>query len=168
MNFLKKLFSKKDPFEKRAHDLALISKTIAKGHWLALSERYNFIYNFSDSDWDFFVTVAKVTMATSQLSGKIDKEREIYLLDIILAELRKWHCSSEGALNDCQDFMIRNMERLKSLGENNPDVLWYSSIGTWIAWNLLKRKPESRDECEFVMLIGKMVIDYANGYWEAK
>lgn len=168
MTFIGKLFgSKRDPLEQQAKNLVSVAKVNATSLFLPLLEKYPILRDVDVEQFDFFVTIAGVFMASSVLNcSKIEESREDKLMEIVADELLKFDSDGIRAFEDCKVFYESEYDRLSALGHESK-FLASDSVGKWIIWNIFGQAPQTQDECELVRATGAMVVHAFFNWWQA-
>jgi hypothetical protein len=176
MAILKNLFCKADPLEAKAGDLVNISHVMAIGWFTKVIDRYKFLERCSLQDWDFFATIASVHVALNKLIHEVSTDRFERLVPIIVAQVQKLDGQGEGALVDCQKFVMRclSLEKIepedcqkgmRSLGKIELEKV-KSALGLWVLWNVLRREPTD-EEMQAAPFIGHVLAEPFFGWWHS-
>lgn len=165
MSLLGRLLGRQDPRLKRAQDLARISRLSAIPMKMALADEFPALFGVASEEWDFFVTVAGVFLATSRLgqTGLTEKQQQP-LLDAIENGLMEWDRSGARAFEDCKTLFEREYDRLAAK-KHAPRFLASDALGLWVFWNLFKRPPQDDGEAKLLRGIGVSVVGTMINYW---
>jgi hypothetical protein len=72
------------------------------------------------------------------------------------------------AFEDCKAMFERNYKALKAI-DHDPKFIAADSLGMWIAWNVLERKPgDTEQERQFVRVVGGAVVHSFFSWWSDK
>jgi len=117
-------------------------------------------------DWDFFLTVATVFMATIRLGSMgFSEDRIDRLMAIVSRELDESVPNGIRGYEDCRMHFEEEAHRLAEAG-HEPAYLVQDAVGIWIAGNLLGRRPQTDVECGLVRVTGELVLHLSGGCWE--
>jgi hypothetical protein len=157
-----------DPLTKQAEMLVPAVKVLAISSFVPMSDKFRFLCNIRPNDWDFFITVATVFVATTRLKGmRIGEKREEALMNIVFSHFNKFDRQAFTAFEDCNSFFADQFDRFIAAG-HSPQYSISDSVGKWIAWNLLQRVPSSEQEISFVRAIGVYITNSMFGWWGDK
>ena len=176
MNFFKKIFKKSnDKFIEKATFLIHEAKYFAVGSYIPATDHFGnlLLPNFKNSnffikDWDFYITVACMSIATGCLRGiKISNKHGLIILKIIQKSINDWDSDGANAIKDCGQFCGKNLIIFDKLPQyqNDKSFLLSFFLGFWIAANLFKHLPKDDEEIKFARYIGGMVILKFHNWW---
>ena len=118
--------------------------------------------------WDAVLTIAAVYIAATRLRNlELGDSRETKLMARVSERLVEFNANALAAFEDCKEFFGTNFDALTAQG-HDPRFIASDSIGLWIAWNLLDRRPNSQDEWDFVRGIGAMITHSFFSWWDQK
>jgi len=167
----RKLFGTRGPepdLQRKADELVSMAHAMSVGSYTTFGERLPLIFEFSTDEWDFFLTVGKVFVAMSALEAleAPDSVKEP-LADTVVRNLMAWEPDAVRAFEDCKGLFEKTYDSLSQLDEYRDDArfLGADSVGTWIAWNLLKHAPTSHDEGNLVRLLGLAATHGFVSWW---
>jgi hypothetical protein len=160
MGFLKTLFGKSDPLEKKADDLVAFCRIMATQMFIPVIERFKFLEHTKPEEWDFFATIASAHVALNELRSNVSPERFKHLYSIVAEHVCKLDKQGEAALADCQKFVMR------SYNKDNADHN-IATLGLWVLWNVLRRQP-TREEMNAAPGIGRVLAEPFLGWWQSK
>ena len=160
MAFLKNLFGKNDPLEKKADDLGVFRRIIATQMFIPVIEQFKFLERTKPEEWDFVATIASVHVALNRLNAEVSADRFKRLYPIVLAQVQKLDRLGEAALVDCQKFVMRSHDK------DNPDHS-IATLGLWVLWNVLRRQP-TREEMNAAPGIGRVLAEPFFGWWQSR
>ena len=152
-------FIARDPLDAKAEKLVPFCKTWAITSFTPAMNQFQFIQACKPDDWDFFATVASVTVALQLLTRETPPERFKHLNGISQTKLKEWDARAPSAAMDCMEFVYRTMERVE-----RPEGKLQQAFGLWVIWNLLQRQP-TREEFDAVNPIGTMLAEPFHDWW---
>jgi hypothetical protein len=169
MKLFDSLFGKKeDSLNERAEKLVTAAKIQAVASFVPMLDKFPFLSKVKPTDWDFFITVAGVFIASSILEQlRLDNKRKESLMDIVSNNLLEWNSDGIAAFDDCKYLFEKVHEELSVTAEYQKDnkFLAADSLGMWVTWNLLQHKPENNDEINFSRTIGLITIHAFSNWW---
>jgi len=141
------------------------ASTAAVSIFLPMADRFSFLTDVQTDDWDFFLTVACIFGSALHLSSTaFSSEDKVRLRGRILTTLDKWNAQGASAFLDCERLFWKTHDSL-SRGGHDTTFLNPDSLGTWVAWNLLGRAPQSESELQFTRTVGLLSLDILNAFW---
>ena len=157
--------------EKRARTLISHASAAALGLHQSLGERFPVADGLSVLDWDFFVTVASVFVALTQLNQEpLPQECMDSLLDVVTHNAATWKPDSIAAFEDCKAFYENALDSMEAEGSFLSETQRFQSadaIGAWIVANLLGRLPGSKEEVALIRPLGTLVVHNFSSWWAA-
>jgi hypothetical protein len=150
-----------DPLFEQASRLVTVAHTQAAASNFALLSEFPILESVPLESWDFFVTVAGVFVATTRLAS-FPEEREAQLTTQVVANLNEWSPRGLAGLRDCEAFFERTCEGLSKV--KDPNFIAADSLGMWIVWNVLERRPAFED-MGLVRAIGGLTIARFCDWW---
>jgi hypothetical protein len=148
---------KQDPLLKRAADLVSFAEVNAIGMFTPLLERFPFLRQVDTEQWDFFLTVAYVFMASYRLTDlHLGDTREGKLMEVVTEHLSRWKPDGIRGFENCKELFYRECDSLAAAGHENRFVA-SDAVGLWIVWNILGRQPKTDEERMLVRTTGVMV-----------
>jgi len=141
-------------------------KLIAMANTVAISSLTPFLDKFSNleqiikargiGDWDFFMTVAGVAIASQTISSK-QPEKDFHQFAVGLQEhFPKWDRNAAAAFNDLTKFTQKN-------ASGGIDSI--TAAGLWVLWNI-KRESPTDDEISMAPVIGRFLAENLKGWWD--
>jgi len=122
-------------------------------------------------DWDFFLTIAFVFVAMTQLEHEgLPQSRVDAIIDIVTASFTEWQPDALGAFDDCKAFYEQGSSdqelRVAYAGDqarfHSADV-----IAMWLVWNLLKRRATEQDELRVARERGSIAAHEFTKWWRS-
>jgi hypothetical protein len=130
-----------------------------------LLDKFSDLRQVDVEDWDFFLTVAGVFMAATRLHNlQLGNDREERLMEIVADRLDKWNQYGIRAFEDCKEFFENEYNRLCTAGHEQRFVA-SDAVGMWIVWNVLKRPPQTDEECMLARATGIMIVHAFFDWW---
>ena len=155
-------FSKEDEWKKKASDVASCASIGATLIWDILMDTdsaYELV-KIKRDDVNFFITIGGVNFIISKLLSELSGDsKRLNTLDAFIKNSLINFDKNNGlnALMDCQKYVATNRTT------KNKEIPLH--IASWIVWNLLGRKPNSKSELGFVTDIGNALSPVYSGYW---
>lgn len=121
------------------------------------------------SNWNYFVTVGCIFLATQRLACS-DVKTEVIdkLISIIQIKAKSWNNNSWDDFTLCTNYWHAECERIVSL-ESSLQFAGQGIIGRWVCQNLISKNSNSDLECKMANIIGSaMVLNFTNNYWNFK
>jgi hypothetical protein len=160
-----------DPLTLRADILVATAKAMAKPARESALAKYAFLNKFiatpdDEAWWQIVFTIAAVYIAAARLQNlAVGEARETKLMARVTAHLLELNPNAMAAFEDCKEFFGRSFEALTA-SAHNPRFVTSDSIGSWAAWNMMDRGPETEDEAQFVRGLGVAITHAFFGWWE--
>lgn len=163
MSILGGLFQpKQDPLNNKAKKLVYYANINAINLYAPLSKEFQILGVIDINDFDFFTTIAGVFIGASSLWDlDINDERQEKLTDIISESLENWNRNSIRVFTDCEKFYLSRYNAIK----NESQFVASDVIGSWIVWNVLRKKPESEEELSLIRVVGGAVVHSFGDWW---
>lgn len=174
VGILKKLFIRSakhhpDLLTDAAQNLCNVARLVAVESFSGVSHQGSLFENVKPDEWDFFVTIGGVFIASAHMHFlDIPDDEKNRLSNIIFQNLAEWNQSSTMAYADCKEFYEDYYERLSKLEEVNKKGAIYiasNALGLWVVWNLLDHRPTKADELKLANDIGSYIISSFSDYW---
>ena len=157
--------------EKRAQTLISYASASALGLHQSLGERFPVVDKLNILDWDLFVTVASVFVASTQLNQEpLPHECIDSLLAVVTHNAATWKPDSIAAFEDCKAFYENALDSMDAEGALSSEAQRFQSadaIGAWIVANLLGRLPGSKKEVALIRPLGTLVVHNFSSWWAA-
>ncbi|WP_141701152.1 hypothetical protein [Methyloceanibacter methanicus] len=134
---------------------------MAVATFIPVSDHYSFLKRCNSKEWDFFATAASVQAALLDLAQRVSGKRFKALHALIVSELHKWHPRGAEAVLDCQGFTHGNLDMQSPVVK---DLLPSDTLGLWVLWNLLQRKP-TFEEAQAARGIGSALATPLHDWW---
>lgn len=113
------------------------------------------IKKYRTDDWDFFMTVAGVSIALQTNKYK-PSDKDIHQFALGLKKyFPKWNSQAATAFDDLIKFVKKN-------GADGIDSV--TATGLWVLWNL-KRELPTDDEMSLAPIIGRFWVDNLSDWW---
>lgn len=160
-----------DPLMLRADILVATAKGMAKPAREAALAKYPFLAKFiaapeDETWWQIVFTIAAVYIAAARLQNLgLGEDREATLMARVTEQLLELNANALAAFEDCKEFFGRSFEALTAKG-HNPRFVTSDSIGSWTAWNMMDRGPETEEEAQFVRGLGVAITHAFFGWWD--
>jgi len=136
--------------------------------WQAIAERGRTHLTFDEKcfKWDFLHIVAMTWWAIQHATATLppdEWELAAATLDVQVAE---WNAGAHGALADLARFVSMHEQSVDSFADVPAAVAHTKRVvGTWLLWNLTN-KATFADEAELASMLGHVVYQCVDGYWE--
>ena len=137
---------------------------LAKQGFGRMRKKHEALRNVKKGDWEFFLTIAGVTIALDRLNITNIREKEkARLRQIIDQDLKKYDKQGPDAVEDCKAFLGRTLtaEFVASNQNALPDAL-----GMWVGWNLYGHAPKYGPETEPLRAIGMAAVTTFVELWK--
>lgn len=151
-----------------------VEKLVPSAHILAVSSFTKFLDSHSElknvdpKEWDFFVTVAGISVGLMALSDKVRNTSEYNRLTTILsAEIVKWDKRGEFALSDLVAVMTKYREEMMHLPPDEATKMLATMIGGWCLANLKLELPRERPS-KLMTELGMFLIISFHDWWSFK
>lgn len=156
-----------EPLVSNAKLLVRVARIGPVGLFVPLLDRFPGLAKAKPEDWDFFLGVgsAFAGIAQHEFQNSSRAQQEI-VRGVVAEELLKWQPDAVEALKDCENFVVRSMEALLEGVEDGRLQALSRSLGIWLFWNVLRRKPEAANELELASVIGALALKIVEGCWE--
>lgn len=153
----------------KAKDLLSYSNIVAIGLWEPFNKKYPILINKISGDklfkWDFFIKIAIIWCAVSEMKIYLPEKEWRELLKIIEEQTIKWNPVSTNAIKDLNNFMASYKNKIDDPSSLEEAMRFTRLlVGTWIIWNLTE-KAKIQDEAEISNAIGTVIYNSVNGYW---
>ena len=149
-----------DRMKEAGQDLVFVANSTAVSLNVPFIDRFPFVAEIDLERWDFFITIACVWVALSNLHYiDICTNEEAEIRDVVMNALKEQYPDGEGAIYDCTKFMERS---LSGDEEIQPDDV----LGCWIVWNLYGRKELDEDEEKLIRILGGLAFKTFGSWWE--
>ena len=159
---------KEDPLLERAQALVGAARINATTSFIPFSSQFPVLRNVNTDSWDYFVTVAGVFMGATRLTGmRLPADRQEKLMQVVAQALTAWKGDGINAFEDCKALFEREYDRLAAVSRD-PKYQACDALGLWIIWNVLRREPQSEEECRAVRSVGAMVTAAFFDWWTGK
>jgi TPR repeat protein len=155
-----------DPLIEQADTLVHVATGAAIGMFMPLFERFSVIHKVNEKQFDFFVTIASVFIAATRLRNlNLGESREGRLMDIVSKHLAEWNPKHGfDAFEDCKSFFDRKVAEVSHASD--PHFATADTIGAWVAWNILNRPPETKEDLSLVRAVGVMIVHGFFSWWD--
>lgn len=163
--------SDNDPLMLRADILVATAKAMAKPARESALAKYAFLGKFiatpeDETWWQIVFCIAAVYIAAARLQNlAVGEARESELMSRVTEHLLELNANALTAFDDCKEFFSRSFEALTAKA-HNPRFVTSDAIGSWVAWNMMDRGPETEDEAQFVRGVGVAITHAFFGWWE--
>ncbi len=150
-----------------AEVLVRVARVGPVGLFVPLLDRFPQLAKAKPEDWDFFLGVASVFVGLAQYQAyDSSQDRNRLVRRLVAEEVLKWRSDALDALKDCEGFVARSMEALLQGGKSEWQDALSKSIGVWVCWNVLRRKPEEAADLELATATGVLALKITEGCWE--
>jgi hypothetical protein len=158
---------KQDSLREKAMTLVQTAHINAVGMFAPLLDRFPVLQETNAEHWDFVLTIAGVFIAASRLNSlRISNVREEKLMEIIAKDLVERYPDGTQGFEDCKGLFESEFDRLTTAGHESRFVA-SDAVGKWIVWNVLKRAPQTKEECMLVRATGGIVTHNFFDWWES-
>ncbi len=148
-----------------------VEALVPSANILAISSYKEFLDNYDElkvvdpNEWDFFVTVAGISVGLIGLADKIMNEFEYKRLTKILSsKIAEWDNRGEHALGDLMSRMAKYHEKMMSLPDDEFTKMWASIISSWCLVNL-ELEVSKNQPSNLMMELGMLLIISFHGWW---
>ena len=148
--------SELDPLQGRAESLVGTASTLAKSLFSRLAVYYTDLFQVSEEDWNFLVTVAGLYVASLRLYDEISGDRFADLYEIVEKRLSP---GVPQAMANCGEFVTQRG------GAESDQFTFETVLGYWVLWNALPYKPD-KNQAELAFFIGHSVTDAFASWWQ--
>ena len=148
--------SELDPLQGRAESLVGTASTLAKSLFSRLAVYYTDLFQVSEEDWNFLVTVAGLYVASLRLYDEISGDRFADLYEIVEKRLSP---GVPQAMANCGAFVTQRA------GAESDQITFETVLGYWVLWNALPYKPD-KNQAELAFFIGHSVTDAFASWWQ--
>ena len=148
--------SQLDPLQGRAESLVGTASTLAKSLFSRLAVCYTDLFQVSEEDWNFLVTVAGLYVASLRLYDEISGDRFADLYEIVEKKLSP---GVPQAMANCGEFVTQRG------GAESDQFTFETVLGYWVLWNALPYKPD-KNQAELAFFIGHSVTDAFASWWQ--
>jgi hypothetical protein len=169
MKSFRELFGQGDPLLRQADTLVQAAETYAIGTFKPLLKKFSFLREVNKNHWDFILTIAGVFIAVTRLGNLgLGENRQRKLMGKVGVKLTQWNpTNGRCGFEDCASFFERSFDALTSAG-GEPRYVASDALGSWVAWNVLGRPPQSEDERKLVRTVGGMISHAFSNWWKEK
>jgi hypothetical protein len=158
---------KQDPLQERAARLVKAADINAIEMFTPLLDRFAVLREADVKRWDFVVTVAGVFMAATRLNNLyISQVRKEKLMEVVAKDLAAWDPDGIQAFEDCKGLFESEFSRLTAAGHESRFIA-ADAVGEWIVLNVLRRAPQTDQECMLVRAAGAMVTHDFFDWWKS-
>jgi hypothetical protein len=158
---------KQDPLQERAAMLVKAADINAIGMFTPLLNDFAVLREVDVKHWDFVVTVAGVFMAATRLNNlRLSDARKEKLMEVVAKDLAAWDPDGIRAFENCKGLFESEFDRLTAAGHESRFIA-ADAVGQWIVLNVLKRAPQTEQECMLVRATGAMVTHDFFDWWKS-
>ena len=167
MKSFRELFGQGDPLLRQADTLVQAAETYAIGTFKPLLKKFSFLREVDKNHWDFLLTIAGVFIAVTRLGNlRLGEKRQRKLMGKVGVKLTQWNpTNGRCGFEDCASFYERTFDALTSAGG---EFVASDALGSWVAWNVLGRPPQSEDERKLVRTVGGVISHAFSNWWKEK
>jgi len=137
----------------------------------AMEKEFPIVLQIQLSEWDFFLTIASVFVATTRLEQSTMPPPQIdELLQIVTERFSAWQPDAIRGFEDCKAFYDRSFDglsRYPSYSGSDRAFLSADILGSWMVWNLFRHVPETEAERGLARVLGTYVTHEFSRWWDA-
>jgi hypothetical protein len=151
--------------EEQAQNLVSAANILAVSSQAKFQEQFPLLADIDSSRWDFFFTVAGISVGLLGLANEVaSEERYDRLTTIIRGEILKWNPSAEDAMGNCMTYIHFQLD---TDAPDDPQAAYTGlafALGTWILSSSLGR-PISEEDSNYAIVIGGFVLASLHDWW---
>lgn len=154
--------------EKKAKELLSYANIFAIGIWEPFQKYPDLINKIPGNKhlkWDFYIKVAILWCAISEMKIQLSEHEYDKLSTIIEEQCIEWQPQSLVAIKDINNFLASYKNKLNEITSLEEAARFTRLlVGTWTVWNLTE-KSKIQDEAEIAGAIGYVIHNSIKGYW---
>lgn len=155
---------------KKSYD-KLIEMLVPGANVLAISSFTDFLDRYSElnivdlREWDFFVTVAGISVGLMGLADKVVSADEYERLTNILSKkIKQWNRNGEHALGNLVSHMTKYRKEIINLPPDEATKMWASMLSSWCLINLKMKVPKDKPS-DLMIELGMFLIVSFKDWW---
>jgi hypothetical protein len=155
---------------KKSYD-KLVEMLVPEANVLAISsftdclDRYSELKMVDLKEWDFFVTVAGLSVGLIGLADKVVSEDEYERLTNILSKkIKQWNSSGEYALGNLMSHMTKYRKEMMNLPPDEATKMWAAMLSSWCLVNLKMKVPKDKPS-DLMIELGMFLIVSFKDWW---
>ncbi len=163
------LSRKPDPIFQKAETLLGAANILGISSCTKFSDDLPIVNDIETEHWDWVFTIAGVFVAVTRLNAMdLESHTKEKILEIVGHKLAAWKPDGLAGFKDCKTFFDRTYDGLARMDHYRSDdrFLASDSLGSWMAWNLLGRAPESKEERDLIRMTGSFVSHSFFDWWQ--
>lgn len=167
MGIFSRSFGRRKKYDDDVKLLFTGAKALAVSSFTTFSETFDELKTIDPHEWDFFVTVAGISVGLMALNNELTNDSEYHRLTNILSkEIIEWDNRGESALLDLLSIMKKNQVEMMTLPPDEFTKTWAVLLGFWCLVNLGLEAPE--EPSELMIALGMFQITSFHGWFRQK
>ena len=155
----------KKSFDKLVEMLVPGANALAISSFSKFMDRHSELKIVNPKEWDFFVTVAGISVGLVGLADKVVSDDEYERLSKILSsKIIKWNSNGEHALGDLMSHMAKHRESMINLPPDEATKMWAAMLSSWCLLNLKMEIPKDKPS-DLMIELGMFLIVSFKDWW---
>ena len=149
-----------------------VNKLVPVADILAVTSFTNFLTTYKElekvdpKEWDFFVTIAGISIGLTGLANKIKDDSEYdRLTELLSSQITKWNEHGEFALTNLMTYIAKHQNYMEKLPPDEATKYWAAVIGFWCFANIGLDVPKDKPS-NFMSELGMLLIISFYNWWE--
>ncbi len=160
------LFGSQNKYDDKVERLVSSANTLAVSSFTKFLDAHNELKTVDPQKWDFFVTVAGISVGLIGLVDKVSDTSEYDRLTKMLStKLKEWDKRGEHALSDLMTKMVNHRENIMRLPPDEFTKMWAAMLGSWCLVNLNLEVPRNQPN-ELMIELGMFLIVSFHHWWD--
>lgn len=165
MGMFFRLFDPRKQYDEKVEALVQSANILAISSFNKFFNAHNELATVDQNDWDFFVTVAGVSVGLIGLANRVRNEAEYKRLTKKLSsKITEWDNRGELAMGDLMSRMVKYHEEMINLPEDQFTKMWASLISSWCFVNLELEIPRNQPN-NLMIELGMLLIISFRDWW---
>lgn len=160
------LFGPRIKFDDRVEKLVSSANILAVSSFTKFLDSHEELKAVDPQEWDFFVTVAGISVGLMSLVDKVTDESEYNRLTRILStKIKEWDNRGEHALSDLMARMAKHREDMMNLPSDEFTKMWAVMLSSWCLINLNLEVPKNQPS-KLMIELGMLLIVSFQVWWD--
>ncbi len=168
MGMFSRLFGPRIKYDDKVEKLVPSANILAISSFTKFLNGHNELKKVDPKEWDFFVTVAGISVGLMGLADKVTNESEYNRLTKILStKILQWDKRGELALTDLMARIVKYRDKMMSLPPDEFTKMWASLISAWCLVNLKLEVPRNKPS-NLMIELGMLLTVSFHDWWNEK
>lgn len=165
-----RIFGSRKKYDDKVEKLVPSANILAISSFTMFLDAHNELRTVDPKEWDFFVTVAGISVGLMSLADNVTNESEYNRLTKILSKkIIEWDKNGELALGDLMARMVKYQDEMMSLPPDEFTKLWAFQLSSWCFVNLNLKIPKEPPKPNHLMFqLGMLLIVSFHDWWNEK